>query len=163
MPALLILQIFLSTLVLMPGKDHFTDCIFITGHVKNAKHEIVRKRHNILVYQGVNSLVSETITDNQGRMSFDVCLGIPEVPTTVDFFTVVDKDTLLLASIEYFDTDGEMSLDLFLPNKLIAKQRKCVKCKRSDGIYELVYNKPPSKKFTRAACKFYCLYDKVKF
>jgi hypothetical protein len=159
------IQILISAFILLTGNGVFTNCVTISGHVKNAKQEVVKGKHRILVYQG-NYLITIAKSAKTGEYLFDVCLGSTdssETPPPVDFFTVRGKDTLLMASVDGFETDTEIGLDFFLPNKLRSTDRKCPQCKRGDRIYELVYSSKQRKDFTKAGYRYYCLYDKMKF
>jgi hypothetical protein len=160
MTHLIKLPLLISAFGWLISANFYTECVTIKGHVKNARQQIVKRSHDLLVCQD-DYLITTAKSGKNGQLNFDVCLGIWDKPSTVNFFTISATDTLLMASLDGFDSDGEVYADLFLPEKI--KTSSCPKCKQSDRIYQLVYKPEFQKGLNKTSIRFYCVNDKVKF
>lgn len=154
---------FLLTILLLTsffqGPD-FTYNVSIVGKLKTADHNPVSDSYKILVFEG-ESFLADDHTRPSGKFQLDFLTG-ERTKSTFDFFSVFNSDTLLIASLDGFMSDGEISCNFFLPKLLPSKTIQCKRCHRSDKMYQLIYFPTQQKYFDRSVYKFYCSYDKTK-
>jgi hypothetical protein len=141
---------------------NLTECVNVKGHLKSSDKLIFSQQQKILVLQG-QTMLGSSWTKKGGAFSLDFCTG-DGTGLPVDFYSIVqNQDTLLLASIEAFETDGDNKGNLFLPKKGAPVGVLCPKCHKADRLYTLVYVSKEQKDFESSSFKFYCSREKTKF
>jgi len=137
-----ILSIFVVLLIL--GFNTFSNPIFINGHLtpKNSdfKNDIVGLK---IFVKADGKILAETYTDQNGDFNLTFT---PEKEKSFDFFcSGIGIGTILLKSVTNFENDiVEMNLDFTSKyKKNIFGKVFCLKCNRTDKVYEIEYSDPP--------------------
>ena len=179
-----ILTIFVVLLILS-FKD-FSNPIFINGHLKPKNTELKKDISGLKIFvKADGKIIAESYTNKNGDFNLTFT---PEKEKSFDFFcSGIAIGTILLKSVNNFESDNiEMNLD-FTANYLKNKKGEiiCLKCKKSDKVYKIVYSAMPIisrkknskgdtiyskiyKKTYQEGClveptKYYCGRDDVKF
>jgi hypothetical protein len=158
------MKLIISLVLLASASFHlaFTECVNVKGYLKSSNKQTMLQRQKILVYQG-QTLLDSNWTKKGGAFSLDFCTG-DGTGFPVDFYTILEsKDTLLLASLDGFQSDGNNTGNFFVPKKGAPKEADCPKCHQSDKLFTLVYVPGEQKDFGTSSSKFYCSRDKTKF
>ena len=150
----------LAWLLLVCFSPRFTQSVTIKGHLVGFNKLPVPESRKIFVLQGDVFLDTAT-TKQDGSFLLKFCTG-DSTGNPVDFYAILkNRDTVLLASVDAFRTDGTINGDFFLPVK--SKNRPCRKCHQSDRLYSLVYVPKKQMDFEMSSTRYYCSRDKTKF
>ncbi|CAM4020193.1 Hypothetical transmembrane protein [Flavobacterium branchiophilum] len=179
-----IILIFVVLLIL--SFKNIKNPVFINGHLKpkNAilKNDIVGLK---IFIKADGQILAESYTDKNGDFNLTFT---PENEKSFDFFcSGIGIGTILLKSVEKFESNNvEMNLNYTAKyKKNILGKVVCLKCKKTDKIYEILYSDSPIvtrkinkfgdtiynkiyKNKYREGCivepaKYYCERDDVKF
>ncbi|MBC7523958.1 MAG: hypothetical protein H7239_05920 [Flavobacterium sp.] len=160
--------------------------IFINGHLKPKNAELKNDIIALKIFvKADGKILAESYTDQNGDFNLTFT---PENEKSFDFFcSGIGIGTILLKSVTNFESKIiEMSLDYTAKyKKTILGKVICLKCKKADKVYEILYSDPPivSRKINkfgdtiyskiyknkyREGCivepaKYYCERDDVKF
>jgi len=141
-PYLIILVIFIGTLFLC--FKPVSNQIVISGQIlKRAKGDAGWVENIMVFVKADTKVLAKTVTDENGRFKLTF---IQAEHKPLDFFcNGVGIDTMLLASLKTFAGDTS-NITFYLP----AEPKKnnlgkviCLKCKRADKVYKIVYGDNP--------------------
>ena len=179
-----ILSIFAFLCIL--GFRTISNPVFINGHLKPINAELKNDIIGLKIFvKADGKTLAESYTDQNGDFYLTFT---PEKEKSFDFFcSGIGIGTILLKSVTSFESDNvEMNLDFTSKyKKNIYGKVFCLKCNKTDKVYEIEYSDPPivTKKINQSGdtiyskiyknkyresdivepAKYYCERDNVKF
>ena len=179
-----ILSIFVILAIL--SFKNFSNPIFINGHLKPKNAELKNDIIALKIFvKADGKTLAESYTDQNGNFKLTFTT---ENEKSFDFYcSGIGIGTILLKSVTNFEGKNiEMNLDFTAKyQKTFFGKVKCLKCKKADKVYEILYTDPPIvtrkinkngdtiyskiyKNKYREGCivepaKYYCERDDVKF
>lgn len=179
-----ILPLFVALLFL--SFKNLSNPVFIIGHLKPKNAELKNDIIGLKIFvKADGKILAESYTDQNGDFNLTFT---PENEKSFDFFcSGIGIGTILLKSVTNFESENiEISLDYTAKyKKTILGKVICLKCKKADKVYEILYSDPPIvtrkinkfgdtiyskiyKNKYREGCivepaKYYCERDDVKF
>lgn len=175
--------------IFSPGVLHFTNPVFIKGHLKNSLQnqsiEIAFDWLQVMV-KADGKIMDTACPDANGQFDLSFVVGEEK---SFDFFCYgLGVDTILVASLKEFESDVlEMTFNVPAKRKTnMLGQVLCPKCNRTDRVFEIAYGDGLSAKmevsksgdttythlmngkYISGGCeggiaRHYCNRDKVKF
>ena len=181
-------SIFIFLGIFLFGFKSKTFPVDITGHLRENSAETSSHNYTQLVtvmVKGNNKILAKTEANLKG--DFHITFT-PTTEKSFDFFcTGVGIDTVLFASLKWFDSDV-MEMTFYIPikyKKNALGKVICPKCIHTDKVYEIEYGQPTyllhvnkkgdttfsniyKGKYQAETCvgaiaKYYCDRDKIKF
>ncbi len=126
------------------GFRNISDPIFISGHLEPKNDELKNYLVAIKIFvKADGKIVAESYTDQNGNFELSFT---PNKEKSYDFFcSGIGIGTILLKSINTFEGNKiEMNLDFTAKHKKnIFGKVICLKCKRADKVYKILYSDPP--------------------
>ncbi|MBP4143241.1 hypothetical protein J3S90_15680 [Flavobacterium sp. P4023] len=179
-----ILSIFAVFLIL--SFNTFSNQVFINGHLKPKSSSYKSDLIGLKIFvKADGKILAESYTDQNGDFNLKF---IAENQKSFDFFcSGIGIGTILLKSVNNFESDNlEMNLDFTSKyRKNIFGKVFCLKCNKTDKVYEIEYSDPPivTRKINQSGdtiyskiyknkyrendtvepAKYYCERDDVKF
>lgn len=137
-----ILSIFVILVIL--SFKNLSNPIFINGHLKPKNAELKNDIIALKIFvKADGKILAESYTDQNGNFKLTFT---PENEKSFDFYcSGIGIETILLKSETNFEGENiEMNLDFTAKyEKTFFGKVKCLKCKKADKVYEILYTDPP--------------------
>ena len=134
----------ISVILVILSFKNFSNPIFINGHLKPKNAELINDIIALKIFvKADGKILAESYTDRNGNFKLTFT---PENEKSFDFYcSGIGIGTILLKSVTNFEGENiEMNLDFTAKyQKTFFAKVKCLKCKKADKVYEIIYSDPP--------------------